>query len=248
MSALATRGHSVRRPDRRVRKTRRALGDALFGLLTEKRYEAITVQDVIDRADVSRSTFYAHFVDKDELFLDAFRDIRHDSAQARPSDHPSAEPFGWSIGMFRWSLGLLGEFSSAGDVYRTTVGSQGCLLAVEEMERELEDLVRQDLARLASMRPDRVPDIVVGFVVRAFMCILTWWLDAPESGSPEEVDQMFRVLTVPGAAAALGVAIPPDPPVLPTGLLARRPESRAARFSIPQGRIKEHIRIPVEDA
>ena len=42
---------ATRRLDRRVRKTRRALGDALLSLLTEKRYEAVTVQDVIDRAD-----------------------------------------------------------------------------------------------------------------------------------------------------------------------------------------------------
>jgi AcrR family transcriptional regulator len=234
MSALASLERPHRRPDRRVRKTRRALGDALFALLNEKRYEAITIQDVIERADVSRSTFYAHFVDKDQLFLAAFRDLRSASAQARPPDHPSAEPFGWSIGMFRWSLSLLEEFSSAGDVYRSMVGSQGCLLAVDEMERELEDLVRQDLARLARIPPDRVPDIVVGFVVRAFMCILTWWLDAPESGSPDEVDQIFRVLTVPGAAAALGVALPPGPPVLPAGPLGLHPWSRAAGFTVPR--------------
>jgi AcrR family transcriptional regulator len=233
MSAMATHERPARRPDRRVRKTRRALGEALFGLLAEKRYEAITVQDVIDRADVSRSTFYAHFVDKDELFLDAFRELRRGSGQPRPPDDLRAEPFGWSIGMFRWSLELLGELSSAGDIYRSTVGSQGCLLAVEEMERELADLVRQDLARLANVRPDRVPDVVAGFVVQAFMCILTWWLDEPDAGSPEEVDQLFRVLTLPGAAAALGAALPPDPaPVLPAALLSRRPMPRAAGFTV----------------
>jgi len=233
MSALETLDRPVRRPDRRVRKTRRALGDAMFDLLTKKRYEAITVQDVIDRADVSRSTFYAHFVDKDELFLDAFRDLRRESAQPRPADNPRAEPFGWSLGVFRWSLDLFGEFSCDGEIYRSTVGSQGCLLAIEEMEREIADLIRQDLARLAGIQPARVPDIVVGFVVRAFMCILTWWLDEPETGSPAEVDQMFRVLALPGAAAALGVTLPPDPPpVLPAGLLARRSEPRAARFTL----------------
>jgi AcrR family transcriptional regulator len=51
-------------PDRRILRTRRSLLDALVGLILEKGYEAVTVQDVIDRADVGRSTFYAHFHDK----------------------------------------------------------------------------------------------------------------------------------------------------------------------------------------
>ena len=50
--------------DRRVRRTRRALHDALLTLMTEKSYDAVTVQDIIDRADVGRSTFYSHFTDK----------------------------------------------------------------------------------------------------------------------------------------------------------------------------------------
>jgi AcrR family transcriptional regulator len=54
------------RPDRRVSKTRKALKEALTDLILEKGYEAVTVQDVIDRADVGRSTFYAHFIDKDD--------------------------------------------------------------------------------------------------------------------------------------------------------------------------------------
>jgi AcrR family transcriptional regulator len=54
-------------PDRRVRRTRQALQDALFTLMTEKGYDAVTVQDTIDRADVGRSTFHSHYADKDEL-------------------------------------------------------------------------------------------------------------------------------------------------------------------------------------
>src|ERR1700733_1288173 len=59
----------ARKTDRRVRRTRDALGDALMALMHEKPFDKITVQHVLDRAKVGRSTFYTHFVDKEDLFV-----------------------------------------------------------------------------------------------------------------------------------------------------------------------------------
>ena len=53
--------------DRRVQRTRTLLLDALLDLIAEKGYAAVTVQDIVDRANVGRSTYYAHFLDKREL-------------------------------------------------------------------------------------------------------------------------------------------------------------------------------------
>src|ERR1051325_2905731 len=55
--------------DARVRRTCDALGDALIALMQEKPFDTITVQDVLDRAHVSRSTFYSHYTDKDDLLM-----------------------------------------------------------------------------------------------------------------------------------------------------------------------------------
>src|SRR2546430_13862143 len=55
--------------DRRIRRTRDRLGDALLELVKEKGFDAVTVQEVLDRAQVGRSTFYAHYRDKDDLFF-----------------------------------------------------------------------------------------------------------------------------------------------------------------------------------
>jgi AcrR family transcriptional regulator len=57
---------SKKKTDARVRRTRDALGDALVALMQEKPFDTITVQDVLDRANVSRSTFYTHYSDKDD--------------------------------------------------------------------------------------------------------------------------------------------------------------------------------------
>ena len=58
-----------KKTDARVKRTRDALGDALIALMQEKPFETITVQDVLDRAHVSRSTFYTHYSDKDDLLM-----------------------------------------------------------------------------------------------------------------------------------------------------------------------------------
>jgi AcrR family transcriptional regulator len=214
LSAIAARPREPE-TDRRVRRTRRALIAALLDLVNEKRYEQITVQDILERADVGRSTFYAHYVDKDALLLDVYRDLRGHHAPSEPRHRPAeaADPFEWTRGVFDWSLGLLHEFEAAGALYRSVVGSEGCQLAAREMEGELGALVRKDLARLAGRHAQRIPDMVVRFVVISFMEILAWWLDHPDTMSAEDVDRAFRVLALPGAAAALGTTIEVgDPP------------------------------------
>src|SRR5262249_29821991 len=65
----------ARKMDRRVRQTRDALGDALIQLMHKKPFDSITVQHVLDRAGVSRSTFYTHYRDKNDLFLSDVEDF-----------------------------------------------------------------------------------------------------------------------------------------------------------------------------
>src|SRR5205807_4575943 len=70
-----------RATDRRVQRTRQLLQDALISLMIEKGYEATTVQDIIDRANVGRATFYAHFADKETLLVSRLEDLRAMLAQ-----------------------------------------------------------------------------------------------------------------------------------------------------------------------
>ena len=58
-----------KKTDPRIQRTREVLGDALIGLIQEKSFDSITVQHVLDRAGVSRSTFYQHYRDKEDLFI-----------------------------------------------------------------------------------------------------------------------------------------------------------------------------------
>ncbi len=65
----------TRKIDSRVTRSRDALGDALLALMQEQPFESITVQQILDRAEIGRSTFYSHYRDKDDLFLSDLEDF-----------------------------------------------------------------------------------------------------------------------------------------------------------------------------
>ncbi|MBK8135233.1 MAG: helix-turn-helix transcriptional regulator [Chloroflexi bacterium] len=68
----------ARKPDRRIERTMTALRDALMALIIDKGYDAISIQDIADRANVARATFYLHFKDKDDLMFRSMRAIYED--------------------------------------------------------------------------------------------------------------------------------------------------------------------------
>src|SRR6266511_1126158 len=85
--------------DRRSQRTRHLLSEALVELIREKDYNAITVSDIIDRANVGRSTFYAHFHDKDDLFVGELDRVIELLSQHIPNQEEI--PFFPSLGLFR---------------------------------------------------------------------------------------------------------------------------------------------------
>jgi AcrR family transcriptional regulator len=67
--------------DRRVRKSQQALKEAFIALVLESGYEAVTIEDIAQRADVARATFYAHFEDKEQLLTTLFHELTSELAQ-----------------------------------------------------------------------------------------------------------------------------------------------------------------------
>lgn len=190
------------RPDRRVNKTRKALKHALTDLILEKGYEAVTVQDVIDRADVGRSTFYAHFIDKDDLLMAIFADLEEpgpDIARWKPDD----PAFGWTLELFR-------HFGSGKRLFKAVAGSQSGALARRETTQWLEKLAHAELSRLKSARkldPFRL-QTVVSFLVGTFIGFMDWWVREENERLPAEtVDHAFRSLVLPGVANVLELEI-----------------------------------------
>ena len=184
--------------DRRVARTRRALKEALTDLILERGYESVTVQDVIDRADVGRSTFYAHFLDKDDLLMAILADLEMPAPDSASwtADDPA---FGWTLELFR-------HFGSGKRLFKAVASSQSGAIARRETTSRLEDLVRAELSRLkAARRLDafRV-ETVVRFLVGTFIGFMDWWMREENEQLPaEQVDHAYRSLVLPGVSNVL---------------------------------------------
>jgi AcrR family transcriptional regulator len=71
--------------DRRIRKSQRAIRDAFISLVLERGYDAVTIEDIAERADVARATFYAHFADKDQLLTTLFEQMIAELSERVPN-------------------------------------------------------------------------------------------------------------------------------------------------------------------
>ena len=184
--------------DRRVARSRRALKEALTDLILEQGYESVTVQDIIDRADVGRSTFYAHFLDKDDLLMAILADLEMPppDSSSWTSDDPA----------FAWTLQLFRHFGSGRRLFKAVASSQTGALARQETTRRLEDLARAELSRLKVARKlDAFRfETVVRFLVGTFIGFMDWWMREENEHLPAElVDHAFRSLVLPGVANVL---------------------------------------------
>ena len=123
--------------DRRVRRTRQLLVDALLALIVERGYEALTVQDVLDRADIGRSTFYAHFRDKDDLLAAAFSRL-HTVLEGRTGAAGAA-------GLAELSLALFRHTDEHRPLYRAMVGRPSGAMLTRAVHEHFVALYEQGL-------------------------------------------------------------------------------------------------------
>ena len=188
---------TAERADSRVVRTRNALGDAIVELMQKKPFEAITVAELLERARVSRSTFYEHFRDKDDLFL---------------SD---ADDF---FGMMAGYLAHTGEKSNrvapVQEMLAHVKDMSRYLRAVEEsgklpdiMELGEGHMARSIETRLKGMAPTmNLPAATRALKARAlagaFSALMLGWLRGGMRESPVEIDRIFHALVWNGVGNA----------------------------------------------
>jgi AcrR family transcriptional regulator len=180
-------------PDRRIRRTRQSLHDAFIALIIEKGYENTTIQDILDRADVGRSTFYVHYRDKEALLMTSFDDMR-DQLERELTDITVADPIDVAL-----PAALLFQHAHRHKlVYRAVCGHQGGPLVQRYLRRLIGDVLRKSLRPQLSRSSSHVPaDVAAEFYTSAALGLLVWWVDQDFCGDHVWLTEHYRKLAAP---------------------------------------------------
>lgn len=184
--------------DRRSLRTRHLVTAAMMDLLREKRYDAITVQDLLDRASIGRSTFYTHYFDKEDVLESMveqiFETLRTPLSHSDGGQHlvPSLELFR-HVHQNDHTFLALERGHAGGRVW-------------EAGQAILSKTIEQALAAMCAERGSHALPLtaVAQYLAGAFLALLKWWLSAEMPATPEQMDQLFQRLALPGVWAVIG--------------------------------------------
>jgi AcrR family transcriptional regulator len=185
--------------DRRVLRTRQMLRDALMELIVEKGYEAITIQDITDRANVGRTTFYLHYQYKDDLLFNGMREMYLEIIQ-QIEPGKMDDPADWA------------HVAQYADFYKVMMGSKGSQPFTVQLREFLVELAHKHVIKTLQPNKEklRLPGgLLAHFIAGAEVGMVTWWLSNSKQYSAETMAKLAQTLTLHGLLWGMGLDSPP---------------------------------------
>ena len=182
--------------DRRVRRTRQTLHETLMRLTVERGYDEITVADIAAAANIGRSTFYAHFTDKEDLLRSAGGTLRAALMQEHAAAGTDATATDRMLGFSHFMTAHLAEQRV---LYRALMRGRAGSILLDLIRHAVCDIVRSEL--VPGMKSTNAPlddELSVQFLVGGYMSVLTWWLDRGGKEPPEVIETGFRQMALNG--------------------------------------------------
>jgi AcrR family transcriptional regulator len=177
------------RHERRRLQTRKRLIKSTLDLVLEKGFESISIQDITDRADLGRGTFYIHFKDKEDVvwtaFQDLFQELEREAHQQLDRRMPQVEYYGL--------LNIFRHAENNRDLYRVMLGSQGSAVLTGRVQDFLANVFLYDIRNAPEPTdvnfnlPEEIESqMLTGVISR----LLFWWLETPSNYSAEQMAAM----------------------------------------------------------
>ncbi len=197
----------TKRGSRQVQRTRQNLEEACIVLILEKGYEAVTIQDILDRANVGRSTFYSHYPDKEALLMSRFEALQQAFEEhARiVLEHESFDMVD-SHTITNLPMMMLKYVEHEHRLFKALLGKHG---GSSHLNYQREYLLKY--ARVIFKRVAKAPltayelEAVSQSTVSVFLSLLVWWIDDDMPCSTEELFRLVMRLIEPGLVDLLGI-------------------------------------------
>jgi AcrR family transcriptional regulator len=180
--------------DRRTVRTRNSLRRALMELLAERGWDEIAVQDLCERADIGRSTFYSHYPSKDALLTGGLEGLQAElQRQARASAH-IARADGGPPESFGFSRGLIEHAMEQRAVFRGLIGRRSGYAVQQRFREMVIRLISQELPASSGSFPRQV---LARCLAAAFVELLSWWVEQRTPIPAAELEALFDELARP---------------------------------------------------
>ncbi len=178
--------------DRRQQKTRIAVFNAFSTLLMKKKYNRITVQDIIDEANIGRSTFYSHFETKDGL-LDAMCQRIFKHVFAEELDQEQTHDFSVKTNTIRHKLThVLYHIQDNKKDFKALLSCESDALLIRYFSLHLKDVFNDVVDCQNYQAPT---DYVIHHLVNCFVETVKWWLNSKKDYSPEAIIDFYFSVT-----------------------------------------------------
>jgi AcrR family transcriptional regulator len=181
--------------DKRILRTRDTLGDALVDLMHEKPFDDITVQEVLDRAGVGRSTFYTHYRDKDDLFLsdvEDFFELFSTYLTRRGASPKRLAPVAEFFGHISDAREFLKAVNAAGKLNDVLALGRGFFARSIEGRLRLAGVVMEPMQLTAQAHA----------LAGSMFALLDWWIDHGMKPDSKEMDVLFHHMAWKGITPA----------------------------------------------
>lgn len=194
----------ARHLDRRVQRTRKSLQDALMALILEEGYDEISIQDITEKANLGRATFYLHFRDKDELLLAVMDQFIVDFME----QVPQVTEAHWHLEDTKTIVKLFEFAANHYDLYRIlTIGSGG-ITAARQLQRSIAENIQgyiQSELDALNATPAVPTDFIANHFTGSLLTTIYWWLDNDLPYTAEEMAVMFQKVNQLDRAHLLGI-------------------------------------------
>lgn len=178
--------------DRRMRKTREAIFRAFTSLLSQKSFNQITVGEIIEKADIGRATFYAHFETKDYLLKELCQELFchiFDSAKDNKPDHSHIFTCDAPDSVF---LHLILHLKKNDNNILALLSGRNNHLFLQYFKQNLKKLIENQLYLFKNKKNASLPEsYLINHIASTFVETVKWWTEDGMKLSPEEITEYF---------------------------------------------------------